>query len=467
MRSRHPFAALALAATLAVPAAAQTIEYTLETIDPVPGASSTVGTGMNDLGHVVGWSQFFDGSPSLQPWLWTPEDGTTLLPIPPGLDIARAIDINDAGVITGDGGFDSGQAWRLEDGVAALLGTLPETSVSTAAAINEAGEIAGTSRNPSITFAPKAFLDVPDAGMSLVFDGAWATFLNDVGQIVGYTSNPIAGSNQAWRFTPGVGVELLGPLGSKPLNWATSINTAGDVVGWASQANGNGDVPFLFTDEGGMQEIGDFGGATVASDVNDAREVIGVLDTGVAKPWIWTEQDGVRFLGDLIDPSLDLNLLDAVRINTSGQILARGFDNTVVDMVTVVLTPVGDPWTDLGFALAGTAGDPVLSPEGTLAAGDPVSLSLTNALRDAPAFLTFGLERLDLPFKGGVLVPAFSPPAGVLLAATTDAAGSLVVGAPWPAGFPSGQSVFAQVWIADDAGPAGFAASNAVEGIVP
>lgn len=321
---------------LAAPDHSQAVEYTVTRIQPPPNAYSAVPTGLNDLGHVVGWSQFFDGSPSLQAWLWTPENGLTYLPPPPGLSRWRAMEINNGDVIAGDEGFDSGQAWRFQSGTYELLGVLSGDSASTAAAINEQGTIVGTSRDAGhFTVPPNAFLDRTGQSMELVLAGGWGTFLNDSGQVVGYASN------QAWRFTPGAGVQFLGPLASRTLTWAWSINSRGDVAGEAAFATGNGHVPFLFTDSGGIQEIGNFGGGASATDINDSGAVVGDFQTSINLPWIWTPGGSVRFLGNLIDPSENLNLISAVRINAVGQILCLAFDNEVAAFRPVLLTRVG------------------------------------------------------------------------------------------------------------------------------
>ena len=44
----------------------------------------------------------------------------------------------------------------------------------------------------------------------------------------------------------------------------------------------------------------------------------------------------------------------------------------------------------------------------------------------------------------------------------TDGGGTLILPALWPAGLPSGSSLYLQAWITDPVGPAGFAASNAL-----
>ena len=124
---------------------------------------------------------------------------------------------------------------------------------------------------------------------------------------------------------------------------------------------------------------------------------------------------------------------------------------------------LGDPWTDLGQSLAGTAGAPLLSGSGSLAGGTQATLALSGARPGAPAVLVAGLSALGAPFKGGVMVPALD----VLVNATTSGTGAIALSAAWPPALPGGAGVWFQWWIVDAAGPAGLAASNALLGTTP
>lgn len=135
-------------------------------------------------------------------------------------------------------------------------------------------------------------------------------------------------------------------------------------------------------------------------------------------------------------------------------------DGTVVEMGAVWFY---DPWIKLGDGLAGSAGLPQLVGTGGLLGNDPVALDLTNAKPFALSFLVLGLSNLSIPFKGGVLVPA----PDFLLPLTVDGFGVASLSTLWPAGVPSGATFYSQFWISDAAGPAGFAASNALSGTTP
>ncbi len=120
----------------------------------------------------------------------------------------------------------------------------------------------------------------------------------------------------------------------------------------------------------------------------------------------------------------------------------------------------GENWTDLGNGLAGTHGAPVLSGDGPLMANTTVTLSLADARAEATSFWAIGLAAIDLPFKGGVFVPA---PDLLFVAPTGGSAGlpaSIDIQGGVPSGIPDGTQIYFQCWIADTAGPAGFAASN-------
>ncbi len=121
-------------------------------------------------------------------------------------------------------------------------------------------------------------------------------------------------------------------------------------------------------------------------------------------------------------------------------------------------------WSDLGQSLAGTDGDPWLLGSGSLGADTEVALQLRDARPGSVAGLVLGNVAIGAPFKGGTLVPT---PLVVLTGVPTGSTGDVLVSSTWPGGIPNGFSLYAQWWIADPAAPAGWAASNAVVGVVP
>jgi len=123
-----------------------------------------------------------------------------------------------------------------------------------------------------------------------------------------------------------------------------------------------------------------------------------------------------------------------------------------------------EPWQDLGLALAGTGGEPVLEGSGPLLAGFPVALGTSGARANAAGTLFIGLSTLLAPLKGGTLVPSNDL---LVTGLVTDGAGALTLATNWPAGVPSCTTIVFQLWIADPAGPQGFAATNGLSGTTP
>jgi hypothetical protein len=108
---------------------------------------------------------------------------------------------------------------------------------------------------------------------------------------------------------------------------------------------------------------------------------------------------------------------------------------------------------DLGSALGGSYGEPALTGQGTLLAGDPVVIRLSGARENAPAFFVVGLERVDLPFLGGTIVPAFEPPLGLFALVVTDDVGGLALEVDFPPGIPPDTEIYCQYWIQDEPTP--------------
>lgn len=117
----------------------------------------------------------------------------------------------------------------------------------------------------------------------------------------------------------------------------------------------------------------------------------------------------------------------------------------------------GEPFDDLGGALAGGGGFPILLASGSFGAGDAFALDLVAAPARAPVVFVAGARALNAPLLGGVLVPA---PA-LLLGLATDAQGRASV-----AGVVREQvqdlQAFAQWWIVDRGAIQGWAATSAV-----
>ncbi|MBI5851387.1 MAG: hypothetical protein HZB39_10240 [Planctomycetes bacterium] len=121
-------------------------------------------------------------------------------------------------------------------------------------------------------------------------------------------------------------------------------------------------------------------------------------------------------------------------------------------------------WQTIQGGVGGTLGEPMLVPDGELACGSRIVLSVGNGPANTPVLLVVGLVRIDLPLLGGVLVP---DPLIADLLASTNAAGAADISLLVPVAFPSGTSLYFQAWLPDSTAPFLLAATDALRGIAP
>ncbi len=124
-------------------------------------------------------------------------------------------------------------------------------------------------------------------------------------------------------------------------------------------------------------------------------------------------------------------------------------------------------WSDLGHGLAGLFGEPCLFGFGALEGGNTISVALRAARGQSRAQLAVGVQAVDTPFKGGVMVPDVLSPPGFLTTFTTDRHGRVDLDTTWPGGVPQGAQIYLQFWIDDPTAPQNLSASNAIVGSVP
>jgi hypothetical protein len=135
-----------------------------------------------------------------------------------------------------------------------------------------------------------------------------------------------------------------------------------------------------------------------------------------------------------------------------------------VDPATIYLAVRHRPaligaWVDLGNALPGSLGTPVLSGTGRPVGGSAVEWTLRGAPPNACVCLVLG-DRLSCePFAGGIVLPEAD---FVFTGLETDANGELSLAGAWPDGVPSGTTLAFQMWIADPGAASGLSASNAL-----
>lgn len=296
-------------------------EVTLEIIDLGLGDGS-VATGINGNAQIVGRS-------SGGAFVW--EGGViTYLQRLPGAAGAQADDINAGGAIVGTSGSRA-VVWKPRS-VGGYdppidLGTLGGCC-SEATAINDDGTIAGDSRLPGDAVSHAVYWDSNGQihDIQTVQGGESFTWgINSVGQVVGQWDGP--GYQQAFRYTAGIGMELLPAIGGLQ-GVALDINTLGQVVGWSEPSPG---APLHATlwDGNAVVDMGTLGGSSsVAIATTEDGRVVGRSVTAARRggstqyvAFLWTSSGGMKALGSA--SFKDYNYAQAWDINANGWIVGE------------------------------------------------------------------------------------------------------------------------------------------------
>jgi probable HAF family extracellular repeat protein len=380
----------------------------MQNLGTLPGEVSSVGTGINNAGQVVGYSG--NAGTYDHAFLWTPGKGMKHLGTLPGCTRSLATGINDAGQVVGWAEDAHGHAflWTAAGGMKAL-GTLPGFPSSEAKGINDAGQVVGfacTAQGDAHAFLWTVAGGVQDLG-TLGGDNSAAYGINAAGQVVGQAQTA-DGSDRAFLWTAAGGMKDLGTLPGGFGSKALGVNVAGQVVGDSSDAQGH-DHAFLWTVAGGMQDLGTLPGGpfSEAWGVNAAGQVVGRssgnrdenLLVAAAHAFLWTADGGMQALGTLPGATFS----SANGVNAAGQVVGsatnahgnhRAFLWTPTALATQA-TPTVDP------AVAAAAGTVVKL---ATAKGDVVielfDQDAPDHRRELPAARTVGLlQRPDLPSR--------------------------------------------------------------------
>ncbi len=190
------------------------------------GLGATV-KAINELGQVVGSASINDCCP-VQGVLW---DGPNATVIGGYGKFSSAEDINDSGQI-----LINSSAGVFINGVYAGSSWISGSS------INNLGQITGTGWNTS-TASYHAFYGDAQSATDLGTLGGHTSIaldLNNIQQVVGYSLIAGSGNNHAFLWDSGIMIDLGTPLGFNH-SVASAINEMGEVVGWSSVAN---DYPY-------------------------------------------------------------------------------------------------------------------------------------------------------------------------------------------------------------------------------
>jgi len=272
-------------------------------------------TGINNKGHVVGYSRA-SGSDIWRGFIW--KDGSLTDIGSLGYD-TWAFAVNDSDEVTGHSivSLETEQhAFRWENGTMTDLGTLGG-NVSYGYAINNSGAIVGESiiSDNSIFSAYLWNGAMVNLGIDSVYRSA-ATGINNSGKITGW-NDALPANVEGWLFDGGI--INLGHLGGS-ITWPKDINDDAAIVG-ASRTSNNEMHAFLWQN-GSMIDLNinsPFNSA-VAYSINSSGEIVG-------SPAFVYKNGQMKKLNDLIDPSSGWVLQVATCINDSGWIVGGGMHN--------------------------------------------------------------------------------------------------------------------------------------------
>jgi probable HAF family extracellular repeat protein len=284
-----------LATLIACWTAIANAQYTITDLGVLAGHQSTA-YAINDSGQVVGYSYANQNGTTIHAFLWTAATG-----------------MQDLGTL---GGYNS-----------------------VAEAINNAGQVVGCSdTSTGTTNHEHTFLWTQTDGMQDLGTlglASCAAGLNDVGQIVGYSTISRDADSHAFLWTAATGMQDLG-IPVSPITEGNSINDKGMVVGEYSDSAGY--HAFLWTQDGGIQDLGNLGEPfAIAGSINASGVVVGfgASPTYPLAGFRWTASGGMQALPTPY-PGYEFA---AYTISPTGEIVGLGSNTIGLSRALVWFTP--------------------------------------------------------------------------------------------------------------------------------
>ncbi len=356
------FAAITVLLLMTGHASAQPCEgYEVTAIIQTPvdcgfGFDITTGLGLNDDGAVVGY-YWCSGWEHEEAFVWTAKEGFVTLERPQGVVSARAVDINDEGIICGtvvvSGLGNRGFAYGYEGDQFTILGTLPGGNWSEAHAINSAGEIVGFWGN--IVKGPSPLAFIWRDGEMIDINGDFGTINSEANGITadrlvtGWMGSSPLTDARAFIWDDGK-VKELPPIPGGFTSQGIAINNLADIAGRGLLIDPRTDelvARALARIDGEMIVLGTLPGYpdSFGTGINDDRTVVGFAQTNSQRAFVW--RNGLMTaLNDLVPPDPSLNIHIARGINQAGQIVGSA-TSEINDLVAVLLTPIQGPPGDL------------------------------------------------------------------------------------------------------------------------
>lgn len=307
------------------------------------GGTFSIAYDMSDSGYVTGYSETAAGA--YHAFRWEAREGMRDLATLPGGSFTYATAVNNRGQVVGTS-WDSRPHAILWDERGGMrdLGTLPGFTGSQAFDINDTSQVVGTLSSAT---EGHAFLwdergGMRDLGTLPGFPFSAARGINSAGQVVGslYTA---AGEEHAFLWTASGGMRDLGTLPGFSRSQAWALNDTGQVVGGGFSPTDEFHA-FLWDERGGMRDLGTLAGfpRSRAWAINNTGRVVGIAFTmdsrWVSRAVLW-DVGGIRDLTSLLPPQAGWDLWEALSINQRGQIVGQGVIDSQSSPHAFVLTP--------------------------------------------------------------------------------------------------------------------------------
>ncbi len=408
---------------------------------------------MNDAGLVVGTGSLGIHS---RAYVAGPGKPLTYLPIPFGFLSSGAADINESGVIVGvmspyqTTSFYPQPARWDPDGAGGykvtLLLTLPGDNRGTADAINDLGDIVGTSNYQSnlhtVLYAPTGTVNLP--GLA--------------------SYKPLSLNNQRLYVTGNSRISLntltvqnLGVPAGFTSAKAWVINNNGQVAGDLTMPAGSG-CPAdagVYTDGLGWLPVGACGATVSSYDINDLGDVLLQKDN---QPWLHLQGGPTVRVEDLIVAQTGhwtVNSPYNMALNDLRQMAVYATNGGLSGIILITPDTKVVCQTDLGYDGPGALQLSMCG--GDLSSGTHADLQISGAAPGGLTWLLASATQQPTPFKGGTLVPV---PVDLVLSLTAD--GNGVAGISGISGGNGPFSVYLQAVAQDPGQPQGWTISQAV-----
>jgi probable HAF family extracellular repeat protein len=364
---------------LALVASHQALAEQYEVLDLGPIGYRHQAWSINQIGHVVGWSEEIFGGED-EGFVYDGED-FMLIGHPPHTSRSDLQAINNHGEAAGKSGtvYEDGQAILWTPGGAhghiQSLGTLGGRR-SSGSSVNDLRQVVGWSHLPG-NMSTRAFVwqgDQMEALPMLGGENADASWINNSGQIVGSSTTATSGRQQFGVLWENETVIQLPPIYPGQSNIARYIHDNGDIAGSVRVPGGSGFIRrgAIWRDGELYLQLGTLAqgtpeepfAASSASGINAHGIVVGmsVNPQGRYVPFVWRDGQMTQ-LDELMPEPWIATDLGPGAINDAGQIAVSAFiPGENGELHALLLTPTGpaaipDHETPNGYSLFARAGE--------------------------------------------------------------------------------------------------------------